>query len=125
MPGVKVTWKDDDLKEVQYAGQIIAAVAAETEEAATEAAHRVKVNFKPREHQVRDDDAKFFNAEKDKPGGRAAGPNRPATDRSCPHSGWFLHRIAAVIHKDGPWWCCQATAADPSRGSGCGRRQSA
>src|SRR3989442_15306248 len=33
-PGVKTTWKDDDLigKEVQYVGQIVAAVAAETEE---------------------------------------------------------------------------------------------
>src|SRR5881296_1542213 len=35
MPGVKAAWRDDDLigKELQYAGQIVAAVAAETEEA--------------------------------------------------------------------------------------------
>src|SRR5688500_4920069 len=34
MPGVKATWKDDSVKEAQYAGQIIGAVAAETEEIA-------------------------------------------------------------------------------------------
>src|SRR2546423_11369719 len=45
LPGVKVAWKDDNLigKEVQYAGQIVAAVAATTEEIAKEAAGRVKV----------------------------------------------------------------------------------
>ena len=72
MPGVKKTWKDEEIK-IQYAGQIIAAVAAETEEIATEAAHRVKVNYKTLEHQVRDDDVKLFNAEKDKPNSRSAG----------------------------------------------------
>src|SRR3970040_1385354 len=28
-------------------------------------------------------------------------PNRPATDRPCPHSGGLFHRIAAVIHTQG------------------------
>src|SRR2546425_7812185 len=39
MPRVKATWRDEDIigKEVRYAGQIVAAVAAETEEAAEEA----------------------------------------------------------------------------------------
>lgn len=73
--GVKATWKDDELvgKEVQYAGQIVAAVAAETEEAATEAAHAVKVSYKPQPHQVRDDDPQFFDAVNDKPNTRTQG----------------------------------------------------
>ena len=38
IPGVKAVWKDDAVigKEVLYVGQIVAAVAAETEEAAAE-----------------------------------------------------------------------------------------
>src|SRR5215813_7958339 len=55
LPGVKGTWQDE-AKEVQYAGQIVAAVAAETEEIATEAARLVKVNYQPSEHQVKDTD---------------------------------------------------------------------
>ncbi|MBI2926322.1 MAG: xanthine dehydrogenase family protein molybdopterin-binding subunit [Verrucomicrobia bacterium] len=68
MPGVKAAWRDEDLigKEAQFVGQIVAAVAAETEEIATEAAHNIKVQWKPLPHQVRDDDPKFFDAEKDK-----------------------------------------------------------
>ena len=42
LPGVKAVWKqtfkEGDSKTAQYAGQIVAAVAAETEEIATEAA---------------------------------------------------------------------------------------
>jgi xanthine dehydrogenase YagR molybdenum-binding subunit len=64
MPGVKATWKDENLigkdnngnGKILYAGQIVAAVAAETEEAAAEAIHYVKVEYKPEEHQVRDTD---------------------------------------------------------------------
>ena len=58
LPGVKGTWKDDALigKEVQYVGQIVAAVAAESEEAAKEAAGRVKVEYKVLQHQVNDRD---------------------------------------------------------------------
>lgn len=63
MPGVKGVWKDD-LKEVQYVGQIVAAVAAETEEIATEAARKVKVEYKPLEHQIADNDV---SVSKDKP----------------------------------------------------------
>src|SRR5262245_2732604 len=55
LPGVKSVWKDD-LKEVNYTGQIVAAVAAETEEIATEAARKVKVEYKKLAHQVRDED---------------------------------------------------------------------
>src|SRR5437764_8173025 len=68
LPGVKVAWKDDNLigKEVQYAGQIVAAVAATTEEIAKEAAGRVKVEYKPLQHQVVDSDPSHFNADKDK-----------------------------------------------------------
>src|SRR2546423_869324 len=68
MPGVKVAWKDDNLigKEVQYAGQIVAAVAAITEEIAKEAAGKVKVEYKPKQPQVVDSDPSLFNAETDK-----------------------------------------------------------
>src|SRR5215813_924742 len=49
LPGVKAAWKDDNLigndVGVNYAGQIIAAVAAESEEAAQEAAKLVKVQY--------------------------------------------------------------------------------
>lgn len=55
LPGVKATWKDD-LKEALYIGQIVAAVAAETEEIATEAARLVKVDYKPGEHLIKDTD---------------------------------------------------------------------
>ena len=44
---------------MQYVGQIVAAVAAETEEIATEAAQLVKVEYKPLEHQVVDTDAEL------------------------------------------------------------------
>jgi len=68
MPGVKIAWKDENLigKEVQYVGQIVAAVAATTEEIAKEAAGRVKVEYKKLQHQVVDSDPSFFNADKDK-----------------------------------------------------------
>jgi xanthine dehydrogenase YagR molybdenum-binding subunit len=70
MPGVKATWKDDSVKEVQYAGQIIGAVAAETEEIATEAAQRVKVEYKVLEHQIVDTNP---DLSKDKPSQRETG----------------------------------------------------
>ncbi len=75
MKGVKAVWKDDDLigKEVQYIGQIVAAVAAETEEVAAEAAELVKVTYKPKQHQVVDNDVKFFDAAKDKPATKTVG----------------------------------------------------
>jgi xanthine dehydrogenase YagR molybdenum-binding subunit len=52
---VKATWADD-LKEALYIGQIVAAVAAETEEIATEAARLVKVDYKPGESLIKDTD---------------------------------------------------------------------
>jgi len=57
-PGVKAAWKDEALigKEVLYAGQIVAAVAAETEEQAEEAIHHIRVEYKVLEHNVRDAD---------------------------------------------------------------------
>ena len=68
LPGVKAVWKDDSLigKEVNFAGQILAAVAAQTEEIAAEAAQRVKVEYKPLEHQVRDDDPALSQGNPDK-----------------------------------------------------------
>src|SRR5262245_59580644 len=58
LPGVEAVWQDDALlgKEVQYIGQIVAAVAAASEEIATEAAHLFKVEYKRLEHQVVDND---------------------------------------------------------------------
>src|SRR5436190_3676723 len=70
MPGVKATWKDDSIKDIQYVGQIIGAVAAETEEIATEAAQRVKVEYKVLEHQVIDTNPELS---KDKPSQREVG----------------------------------------------------
>src|SRR5262245_14286138 len=57
-PKVKAAWRDDNLigQEVQYAGQIVAAVAAETEEAATEALSKIKVEYEVLPHQVVDSD---------------------------------------------------------------------
>src|ERR1044071_1767966 len=46
VPGVEAVWTDEDLKEVLYAGQIVAAVAARTEEIAEEAVRLVKVEYK-------------------------------------------------------------------------------
>jgi xanthine dehydrogenase YagR molybdenum-binding subunit len=61
LEGVKGAWKDEALigKEVQYVGQIVAAVAAVTEEIAKEAAGLVKVEYKPLEHQVVDSNPEF------------------------------------------------------------------
>ena len=75
LPGVKGAWKNAELvgKEIQYAGQIVAAVAAETEEIAQEAAARVKVQYKPLPHQVVDDDPKYFDDVKDKVNKREEG----------------------------------------------------
>src|SRR5687767_1907730 len=70
LPGVKAVWKEEETTAVQYAGQIIAAVAAETEEIATEAARLVKVDYAPQEHQVDDLDA---GQSKDRPTNRAQG----------------------------------------------------
>jgi xanthine dehydrogenase YagR molybdenum-binding subunit len=42
LPGVKAVWKEEETKNALYVGQIVAAVAAETEEIATEAMNLVK-----------------------------------------------------------------------------------
>lgn len=68
--GVDAVWTDEDLKEVQYAGQIVAAVAARTEEIAHEAAALVKVQYNRQPHQVVDNDPKFSN---DRPAKRDQG----------------------------------------------------
>lgn len=64
LPGVKAVWKETETKSATYVGQIVAAVAAETEEIATEAARLVKVKFTPQEHQVVDKDPQLS---KDRP----------------------------------------------------------
>jgi xanthine dehydrogenase YagR molybdenum-binding subunit len=72
VPGVEAVWVDDTLigKEVQYVGQIVACVAARTEEIATEAAHKVKAVYKVQAHQVVDTDPELS---KDKPSKREDG----------------------------------------------------
>lgn len=70
LKGVAAVWQDPDLKEVQYVGQIVAAVAAVSEEIAQEAARLVKVNYKAQPHQAVDTDAALS---KDPPSRRAAG----------------------------------------------------
>ena len=70
LPGVKAVWKEEETMSIQYAGQIVAAVAAETEEIATEAARLVKVNYEPQEHQVNDSEVSLS---KENPTRRAAG----------------------------------------------------
>lgn len=58
IPGVKAVWVDEELvgDELRYVGQVIACVAADTEEAAIEGAEKVKLQLKALEHQVADDD---------------------------------------------------------------------
>jgi xanthine dehydrogenase YagR molybdenum-binding subunit len=70
LPGVKAVWKEENAKNVQYVGQILAAVAAETEEIATEAASLVKVQYNVQEPSVVDNNA---DLSKDKPTLRSAG----------------------------------------------------
>jgi xanthine dehydrogenase molybdopterin-binding subunit B len=87
LSGVKAVWKDESLMgkddsgngKIQYAGQIVAAVAAETEEIAAEAAHLVKVEYAVQEAQVRDADPELS---KDKPSKREAGNVDEAFTRS-------------------------------------------
>src|SRR5437762_7438331 len=50
LPGVKGVWRDTE-KEVRYAGEIVAAVAAVTEEIAEEAARLVAVQYQPLDHR--------------------------------------------------------------------------
>ena len=74
MPGVKAAWKDESLLgrdtngdgKIKYAGQILAAIAAETEEQATEAIHHVKIEYKVLEHQVRDNDVALAKGDPNK-----------------------------------------------------------
>ncbi|MEK7683785.1 MAG: xanthine dehydrogenase family protein molybdopterin-binding subunit [Verrucomicrobiota bacterium] len=68
--GEKGVWRDGEIKEVQYAGQIVAAVAAATEELAQEAIGLIKVTYKPLPHQVVDDNPSLST---DKPSKRDAG----------------------------------------------------
>src|SRR6185295_6476180 len=72
LPGVKATWKDDDIvgRELQYVGAIVCAVAAETEEIAAEAVGKIKVEYEVLEHQVVDNDPALS---KDRPSNREAG----------------------------------------------------
>ncbi len=60
LAGVRAVWVDTELKEVNYAGQIVAAVAADTEEIAREAAALVRIEAQAQPHQVDDTDPGKF-----------------------------------------------------------------
>ena len=86
LKGVVGVYKDE-LKEVQYAGQILAAVAAETEELATEAAALVKIEYKPVEHIVKDTDPE---QSKDRPSQKEVGKVEDALGKAeFVHSGAY------------------------------------
>jgi len=86
LKGVKAVWKDD-LKDVQYGGQIVAAVAAETEEIAIEAASLIKVDYKPVEHVVKDTDPELS---KDRPSKKEVGNVEEALGKAeVSHSGRY------------------------------------
>src|SRR6185369_8775826 len=72
LAGVKAVWKETESKSANYVGQIVAAVAAETEEIATEAARLVKVKYTPQAPQVVDTDPALMDP-KDKPATKQAG----------------------------------------------------
>lgn len=98
MPGVDAVWVDDSLigKELQYVGQIVACVAARTEEIATEAATKVKVTYKPQAHEVRDNDPALS---KDRPSKREDGKVDEALGKAeVTHSGEYS--IPVITH------CC-------------------
>jgi xanthine dehydrogenase YagR molybdenum-binding subunit len=89
MPGVEAVWVDDALigKEVQYIGQIVACVAARTEEIATEAATKVKVTYKTQPHQIADNDPELS---KDRPSKREDGKVDEALGKAeVTHSGEY------------------------------------
>ena len=73
LPGVEVVWVDEELEQVQYVGQIVAAVAARTEEVADEAVRLVKVEYERQPHQVVDHDVALFDSAKDRPARRDQG----------------------------------------------------
>lgn len=58
IPGVRAVWVDEEMigEELRYVGQVIACVAAESEEAAIEGAEKIKLQLKVLEHQVDDSD---------------------------------------------------------------------
>ena len=58
--GVRAVWVDEGLEQVQYCGQIVAAIAADTEEIATEAVRLIEVSYEPEAHQVVDSDPEFI-----------------------------------------------------------------
>ncbi len=97
LPGVKAVWKEEQNKNMQYVGQIIAAVAAETEEIATEAAHLVKVQYNIQDAAVSDTDASLS---KDKPTLKEGGKvdEAFADSNSITHSGTY--GIPVISH------CC-------------------
>jgi CO/xanthine dehydrogenase Mo-binding subunit len=96
LAGVKGTWKDDTLigKEVLYAGQIVAAVAAETEEIATEAVHLIKVEYKVLSHEVRDTDAALFQGNADKK--EQGTPDDALGKADVVHSGFYGIRSSPI-----------------------------
>ncbi len=98
VPGVEGFWRDEGVigKEVEYAGQIIAAIAATSEELAAEAMHRVKITYEKMEHQVVDNDISFA---KGRPASRDEGDVEIALGEAATISEGH-YGIAAITH------CC-------------------
>jgi len=74
IPGVVDGWIDDRLigGQVEYAGEIVAVVVAETEEIAAAAVRHVKVDYEPLPHQVVDTDPALSEGDK-RPASRTEG----------------------------------------------------
>jgi xanthine dehydrogenase YagR molybdenum-binding subunit len=81
MAGVKAVWKAPDIvgKELNYAGAIVAVVAAETEEIATDAAKQVKGDYEVLEHQVVDHKVELS---RDRPNERTQGNVQEAMEKA-------------------------------------------
>jgi len=75
VPGVRGVWIDEGLigGEVQYGGQCVAAVAAESEEIAAEAVKKIKVDYEPLSPEIADTDPALGS-------GRAASRDRGDVD---------------------------------------------
>jgi len=82
MDGVVDTWVREGIQEdgVEYQGQIIAAVCADTEEIAREAALAVKVDYEPREFNVNDRDPELVEG---RPRDRESGDVAKAFEESA------------------------------------------
>jgi len=97
LAGVKAVWSDPEKKEVNYVSDIVAAVAAETEEIAREAAKKIKVEYKVLSHQVVDSDVQ---QSKEKQSKRDAGDVDKAFNEGALKTTEGTYGIPVITH------CC-------------------